>query len=82
MGGSARDAREQEPGEDRTRGRGDERWADGLSFDPSLSDAPFNLLTETTWGGWGRLRVCLLAPGGGVSLAYVRLSAAQPSTLG
>lgn len=23
---------------------------DGLSFDPSLSDAPFNVLTETTWG--------------------------------
>lgn len=31
-------------------GREDERWLTGLSFDPSLSDAPFNVLTETTWG--------------------------------
>lgn len=31
-------------------GREDERWVDALSFDPSLSDAPFNVLTETTWG--------------------------------
>lgn len=30
--------------------REDEQWGDSLSFDPSLSDAPFNVLTETTWG--------------------------------
>lgn len=39
-------------------GREDERWLDGLSFDPSLSDAPFNVLTETTWGT-PREAVCL-----------------------
>lgn len=40
---------------------------DGLSFDPSLSDAPFNVLTETTWGT-PREAVCLFisALGGGV----------------
>lgn len=38
-------------GEDRWEdGREDEQWLDGLSFDPSLSDAPFSVLTETTWG--------------------------------
>lgn len=64
-------------------GREDERWLDGLSFDPSLSDAPFNVLTETTWGT-PREAVCLFisARGGGVSLIYRRLSASQPSTLG
>lgn len=72
--------------------REDERWLDGLSFDPSLSDAPLSALTETTWGIGrggrlrGRLCVCLLAPvgegGAGVSLIYGRLSAWQPSTLG
>lgn len=31
-------------------GREDERWLDALSFDPSLTDTPFNVLTETTWG--------------------------------
>lgn len=31
-------------------GREDEQWRDSLSFDPSLSDAPFSVLTETTWG--------------------------------
>lgn len=30
--------------------KGDERWPYGCSFDPSLSVAPFNVLTETTWG--------------------------------
>ena len=40
------------------RGGEDEQWADGLSFYPSLSDAPFNVLTETTWGT-PREAVCL-----------------------
>ncbi len=39
--------------------REDERWVDGLSFDPSLSDAPFNVLTETTWGTPGEA-VCFV----------------------
>lgn len=39
-------------------GREDEQWGDSLSFDPSLSDAPFNVLTETTWGTPGEA-VCL-----------------------
>lgn len=39
-------------------GREDEQWVDSLSFDPSLSDAPFNVLTETTWGTSGEA-VCL-----------------------
>lgn len=45
-------------------GREDERWVDGLSFDPSLSDAPFNVLTETTWGTSGEA-VCLFISAGG-----------------
>lgn len=61
----------------------DERWVDSVSFDPSLSDAPFNLLTETTWGTQGEA-VCLFisARGGGVSPGYRWLSASRPSTLG
>lgn len=39
-------------------GREDERWVDGLSFYPSLSDAPFRVVTETTWGTL-REAVCL-----------------------
>lgn len=31
---------------------------DSLSFDPSLSDAPFSVLTETTWGTPGEA-MCL-----------------------
>lgn len=64
-------------------GREDERWVDSLSFDPSLSDAPFNVLSETTWGTLGEA-VCLFISTsvGGVSPSYRWLSATQPSTLG
>lgn len=40
------------------RGREDEKWQDCPAFDPSLSDAPFSVSTETTWGTPGEA-VCL-----------------------
>lgn len=49
--------------------RGDEKWADSLSFDPSLSEVPFNVSTETTWGP-GREGGCVFVyqHGGGISV--------------
>lgn len=62
-------------------GREDERWPRGRSFDPSLSDAPFNVLTETTWGT-PREVVCLFirARGRGIARLWRAVSLAA-STL-
>lgn len=63
-------------------GREDERWLCGCSFDPSLSDAPFNVLTETTWGT-PREVVCLFisARGRGITRLWRAVSLVA-STLG
>lgn len=62
--------------------REDERWPSDCSFDPSLSDALFNVLTETTWGT-PREVVCLFisAQGRGITRLWRAVSLIA-STLG